>query len=594
MTRDKKSEPASLLTRKFLLEMAGPTYFARGEDYFKRGLVENLSEFNGVISAVVAGTEDYQVKLRAEQGTLDYSCTCPLGENQEFCKHCVATGLEWMDQKKSQDHTKAIESREEMIRKYLASREKSALIEMISKQAENYPEFQDQLLIKAAVASGKGADLKSYRSLIDRATRVGDFIDYYQMPRFARKIHNLIDGLENLLEQGLAAETMELAEHCLKKVEKAIHQADDSDGHLDEILERLEELHLWACGKSKPDPEELARRLFEWEMSSDWEVFLGAAERYAGVLGEKGLAVYRKLAEEEWARLPRLGPKDKEEIHSSRRFTVTKIMESLARQSGDLEELVKIKTQNLSLPYYFLEIAEIYEQAGKEDQAIEWAERGLKEFAGRPDSRVILFLAEKYLKRNQTQEAIKLIWDEFRRAPTLKNYQFLKDYTYPSGEWPKWKPQAMVFLQNAIEKFPPKPNSWYYANSELIQIHLWEGELEAAWQEARQRGCSEDLWRKIAEKLEERNPEESVRIYQMLVEPTINGKNRQAYKETIKLLIAIKELMERRGQKQEFQKYLETVRDQHKRKTSFIDLLDKAKIAKPGSIIPLKKEKEAD
>jgi uncharacterized Zn finger protein len=30
---------------------------------------------------------------RHEQGKLDFSCTCPLGEDSISCKHCVALGL---------------------------------------------------------------------------------------------------------------------------------------------------------------------------------------------------------------------------------------------------------------------------------------------------------------------------------------------------------------------------------------------------------------------------------------------------------------------------------------------------------------------
>ena len=52
---------------------------------------------------------------------------------------------------------------------------------------------------------------------------------------------------------------------------------------------------------ARPDPETLAARLFEWGLHSEWETFYGAATTFADVLGEGGLAVVRKLAEEVWA-----------------------------------------------------------------------------------------------------------------------------------------------------------------------------------------------------------------------------------------------------------------------------------------------------
>jgi hypothetical protein len=56
------------------------------------------------------------------------------------------------------------------------------------------------------------------------------------------------------------------------------------------------------------DPEALAARLFGWELHSEWETFYGAATTYADVLGEGGLAVFRKVAEEVWARVPAIEP----------------------------------------------------------------------------------------------------------------------------------------------------------------------------------------------------------------------------------------------------------------------------------------------
>ena len=45
------------------------------------------------MAARVGGTRLYRVELWAEQGDLGYDCSCPLGEEGAFCKHCVAAGL---------------------------------------------------------------------------------------------------------------------------------------------------------------------------------------------------------------------------------------------------------------------------------------------------------------------------------------------------------------------------------------------------------------------------------------------------------------------------------------------------------------------
>jgi hypothetical protein len=58
------------------------------------------------------------------------------------------------------------------------------------------------------------------------------------------------------------------------------------------------EIHLAACHQAKPDPIELARVLFARELDSDWDFFHGASEAYEDILGDAGLAEYRRLASE--------------------------------------------------------------------------------------------------------------------------------------------------------------------------------------------------------------------------------------------------------------------------------------------------------
>src|SRR4030065_1925927 len=183
------------------------------------------------------------------------------------------------------------------------------------------------------------------------------------------------------------------------------------------ILERLQEIHHAACGKAKPDPEELARRLFEWQLRTDWDPFCGAAEKYAHVLGEKGLAVYRNLVEAEGARVPALDAGRDDPGKCGNRFRITHIMETLARRTGDVEAIVAVMKRDLSSPYAYLRIAESFKEARKHDPALEWAERGLKAFPRRTDSRLREFLAGEYHRRKRPREAMGRAWAGVTGSP---------------------------------------------------------------------------------------------------------------------------------------------------------------------------------
>jgi uncharacterized Zn finger protein len=54
-----------------MLELAGETYFKRGEPYRRGGHMYDLVEYAGVVVAKVAGTADYRVRLWVEDGLAD-------------------------------------------------------------------------------------------------------------------------------------------------------------------------------------------------------------------------------------------------------------------------------------------------------------------------------------------------------------------------------------------------------------------------------------------------------------------------------------------------------------------------------------------
>ena len=328
-----------LIDRQTLREMAGAQSFGRGEDYFFDGRVRNLAEDRGKIAAEVRGTEVYRVALWAEDGGLEYSCSCPLGHDGVLCKHCVAVGLAWLDPagakpKQASKREKPSVTMDD-VRAWPADRDKSKLVDMLMEQAREDGRLRQRLTLEVARSGAKGIDLRTYRRAVDVAVDAGDFVDYKEAFDYAHGIGEAVKGIEELLRDGHASEAIELSEYALERVEGAIEHVDDSGGHMGGILEQLQTLHFAACKQAEPDPVALAKRLFAWELRTSWDTFYGAAT-YADVLGQKGLATYRELAEAEWVRVPSRGPADALRPGSYRYSRITHIMEILAEQAGDV------------------------------------------------------------------------------------------------------------------------------------------------------------------------------------------------------------------------------------------------------------------
>lgn len=578
------------ITKAQLKELTDSRSWKRGVDYHQQGRAFSLLEDKDTIIGKVSGTSNYNVTLWVEDGELDGQCDCPMGQAGVFCKHCVATGLTYLEgavcpasKDSSGQKTKKLKPTitVEDVRKYLSQQQTDALIEIIVEQMMKDDRLRERLMMKAARFNKGEIDLATFKHIINQATNTGGFVDYHSAYDFSRGIGNTIDCLEELLQDGFPQEVVELAEYALRRAEKALGEMDDSDGYMGSIFEQLQEIHHKACVKARPDPEALAKRLFEWELATEWDTFSDAAEIYADVLGEKGLSIYRKLAEAEWAKLPALKPGQMERGYYGHRFRLTSIMEALAYVNDDVEELVAVKSKDLSSAYRFLEIALAYKDAGKSDKALEWAEKGLKAFPENPDSRLREFLANEYHRRKRHSEAMQLIWANFTDHPGLENYKTLKGHAERIKEWPKWRQQALEHIRGIIaDARKHRPRTYRYwtddqDHSLLVEIFIWEKDIESAWQEAQTGGCSDYLWMQLAKLREKEHPEQAIEVYKTQIEPLVRQTKNSAYREAIHLIKKIGQLMKGLGKEKEFAEFVSSLKEKYKLKRNFIKLLSR-------------------
>ena len=373
----------TFVTPRLLRRMADERFFRRGEAYFANGAVRSLRDDGGGIKAIVQGTRRYRVRLWVDDGDLCHDCTCPMGHDGAFCKHCVAVCLAWHAGDRSdgagiaEDAETAFEERD--LRAYLLGLDKEELVSLLVDQADE----DERLYRRLALGAGHATpDPSVWRGALADALETDDYVHYGDAYDYVAGVEEVIGSLEDLLKSGQADSVIQLAEYGLTEIEESLERVDDSDGWMSGMLDRLQELHLEACEGARPDPAELAERLFEAEMESSFDTFRGAAFAYADILGEAGLTTYRRLAEAEWAKVRALGPGDEDPDRYGGRHRISSIMAALAQASGDFDALVAVKSRDLSLPNAFLEIANLYQDAGNPDLALDWAERGWRAFSG--------------------------------------------------------------------------------------------------------------------------------------------------------------------------------------------------------------------
>ncbi|MGC2165448.1 MAG: DUF6880 family protein [Gallionella sp.] len=562
-----------------LKKLAGSAVFFRGEAYFNSAAVSRLKMADDMLSARVTGSYAYAVKLWEEDDGIEYQCSCPHGEEGNFCKHCVAVGLAWLAETGATGGTRSAKQKKNNpwkdITDFVGLQDAATLAEWLLETAKRDDVLYEKLLLKARRAAGPASTIKAFRAAIDRATDTDGYVDSHEMPTYAAGLEDIASALAELLQQGQAAALVELAEYAIVRVELACEYVDDSNGgEMTVMLERLGELHHQACLAARPDPAALAERLFNFEMTAEFDAFHDSLRRYARVLGKQGTARYKLLAEEEWRKVePRLQEAGQGD-YDGHRWRITRIMECVADLSGDVAALVAVKSRDLSSAWNYLGIAEIYRSHRQHDQALEWAERGVKAFPNKADDRLRDFLAEEYLRRKRNDEAMSLIWVQFAEHPGLERFQKLHRFAGKAKCWPAYRQQAFDLLDRLIASEAGKRN-YYSSAAILVEIHLWKQNAEAAWEAASRGVIADHLWLKLAVVREEEHPGDAVPVYRRLIEKAVEQTNNAAYDEAIKLVNRLKPLLVRLESPADFGQYLVWLRAKYKAKRNFIKLLDK-------------------
>lgn len=366
-----------------------------GHRYANDRSVQQLKTTPAKITAVVYGSDVYQVRLGVRKGQLSYSCSCPVGREGSFCKHCVAVAICAMQA------PVAGEAEEVDIEMHLNGLDQAELVRLVLDAMDDDPEFARRVRLNAVRSTPTASHLFAFKEALDDAFRAGDYIDYRAAYDFSRGIEDVLDSIGQFLTAESAQTVIDLTEYAATKLNDAIQYVDDSDGYFGSISELIAELHHAACVEAKLEPSMLAERLFRLERhGGDLDTFHDSAVTYKTLLKKAGLRRLRELVEAEWANVPALGDGDR---HDYKRYRITHMMETIARLTGDVDDVVAVRAKNLSSPWAYVGIVEEFRNARRFTDALTWAQQGIDAFGAAADHRLTECAAEEYERAGKTR-----------------------------------------------------------------------------------------------------------------------------------------------------------------------------------------------
>jgi uncharacterized Zn finger protein len=233
-----------------------------------------------------------------------------------------------------------------------------------------------------------------------------------------------------------------------------------------------------------------------------------------------------------------------------------------------------VLAENLHAAPQYRKIVDALRNAGRVAEAERWAHGGLGIGNSIDKGKLRDVYVDLLLERGATDEAFALRWQLFDGNPIKTNYDDLRRTAERIGDWPGVRDKAVSRLRDATAGQPA------YADH-LIGVYLDEGELDEAWQAAVDH--VEDLfdsrWQQLIELRQPTHPGDVIEPWQRLVQRRLDAStDKYRYGKAIKMLRRLRDAYHAAGDVAGFDRYLDYLRDRHKRKTSFIAKLDHANL----------------
>lgn len=578
------------LTLSGLKQWVDAKTFARGLDYYHTEAVGMLEGDADFVSAVVQGTRPYRVSLRVSAGKLGCRCNCPVGGDGAVCKHAVALALAWLEREgeevfpppEAKATRKPRKTQKVVLADYLATLDGETLQRLLLDAAASYPALKDRLLF-AAKASASG-DLAGLRAAVQQATRMGRFLDWQEVSSYAERLYDLADLLHGRLADG-DQRLIGLVEEAVAKVASTLENVDDSNGEVSDAVQALQDVHVDACIRLRPEPVALAERLFQLQAGDEWGFWSEIHTIYAQPLGAAGLQRYRELVTAAWVKQPpmRAGERRPGLDGGLSRYLLESILLAFALQDGDVEQAIAIRAKDLSGPHRFLALAQLCQEHGRADMALSWAEQGLAAFPKDLNLDLLTFCIDAQVRNGNADKTDQLAWRRFAHMPHIDAYAQLLAVAKAIGRHAELRQRALAHLWAKVAEEEAQPARkrpyggavWHaHTRSLLLEIYLQEQEGEEAWRTLQGGPTSTALWFQAAAMRSTGHPDEALALYFKLLPIKVNeGAIHARYEEAAEVVRAIGKLRAQQGEPAKFAEDLASIRASYKAKRNFIKAL---------------------
>jgi uncharacterized Zn finger protein len=559
------------LTRKGVRQLAdSPQVFERGEEYYESGAIYRFSVSGDGITAKLHGNYgDYTVRIQDAGDELDMDCDCPY--EGYVCKHIVAVLLRHLEGEHEEIEPTDADT-PGALKQALEAISHKELLGLILKLSDERSDFRRMLLANVSISpqiiNKQPKDAKKVKSL---KKEISDFFneleyrseydyDYYDYEYDEDEEYPELDSVFEVAKTLNPTDQIEVFWHVLSCGNDMFE--DYAIGT--EQIEEAAALYAEAVGKLGLAHKEV-RPYFDslvgalgWDMCSYGEVSQAIKNALEAICTapEDYLYLISKL---------------KRSHHPEANDWVAGYYLKL----GDEENYLRVRQANLKTEAQYMELAQYWKKKGDEEKYVVTLEGWVSNLPKRADEAE--FDPFSYARSEETETVLGALEKHYRDQKddtnlcrilmtmakydeiTLALYKQVEKASEKLGKWNEFRP-ALIELAKKQDL------------ETLAKIYLYEKDWEAAIQLARRNTRDEVVQALVADGVKEHRPEESIKIYQKLVQSYIDMQSREHYRTAARYADKIKSIyLSILGDKGSWQRYIERIRDNYPRHRALQD-----------------------
>jgi uncharacterized Zn finger protein len=611
-----------------IVEWAGNRIAARGLSYQRQNRVHKLALLkNGGLLAWVDGTNQYITHVILDENGLPQSeCTCPYGID---CKHGVAVVLEYLEQIKQNRPIPKVDKKDKRlsilknkgrniedevsdnkneltpqqkeranIKAFLKDKTKKQLTELILDLSEKFPNLAQELVDRKELATG---DVKSLvnrlkNDILQISSEPG-WRNYWENEGYIPDYSQIRIKLKSLLKSGHPDEVLSLGEELIDQGNQQISMTDD-DGETAMEIEACMPIVLKALDRSSLEKtDKLA-----------WAVNAVLKDEY-GVCDVFGDYLYQKHPKSAWNTLANRLLQQLEEMNEQQeddglyldyhRDQLSNWILHALDNAGREEEVLPLCEAEARKTGRYSRLVNLLISQKQFTEAERWIREGISETQKQYPG--IALNLRDCLKRIRTLQkdwiaVATLQTEEFIGSLSETQYVECQKACTKAKKWPEVREHLLIYLEKG--KLPWEQKGWPLGQptlvenrslhkknfpmiSILIQIAILEKKPDQVlyWLDRnKEKGHGLEYINEgaVANAIQKYAPMRAVAIWRKMAETLIAHTNPNAYAEAVVYLDKAKKVMKDENKLEEWNGYIESLREKNKRKRRFIEILSQS------------------